>query len=173
MIIPSDAVLFRMGETTLEDSAIADAMFVMMSLPVYSVKSKGITWQVLFENSWFFWLFHTKLTNKTLLQTKNIFFWLNGSLCLYWKLFRDFGLKQRKCIISFFYIICTLSPVSKRKTLWSVCIAPEHVIFWCIMHVVLIISFVLTWYCRVKKSHRSYLPNKAVRERASSDYRVT
>lgn len=43
MIIPSDAVLFRMGETTLEDSAIADAMFVMMSLPVYSVKSKGIT----------------------------------------------------------------------------------------------------------------------------------
>lgn len=53
MIIPSDAVLFRMGETTLEDSAIADAMFVMMSLPVYSVKSKGITWQVLFENSCF------------------------------------------------------------------------------------------------------------------------
>lgn len=43
IIIPSDAVLFRMGETTLEDSAIADAMFVMMSLPVYSVKSKGIT----------------------------------------------------------------------------------------------------------------------------------
>lgn len=43
IIIPSDAVLFRIGETTLEDSAIADAMFVMMSLPVYSVKSKGIT----------------------------------------------------------------------------------------------------------------------------------
>lgn len=43
IVIPSDAVLFRMGETTLEDSAIADAMFVMMSLPVYSVKSKGIT----------------------------------------------------------------------------------------------------------------------------------
>lgn len=43
IIIPSEAVLFRMGETTLEDSTIADAMFVMMSLPVYSVKSKGIT----------------------------------------------------------------------------------------------------------------------------------
>lgn len=42
IIIPSDAVLFRIGETTLVDSAIADAMFVM-SLPVYSVKSKVST----------------------------------------------------------------------------------------------------------------------------------
>lgn len=35
-------------------------------------------------------------------SNKKYIFWLHGSLCSYWKLFRDFGLKQRKCIISFF-----------------------------------------------------------------------
>lgn len=63
-----------MGETTLEDSAIADAMFVMMSLPVYSVKSKGITWQVLFENSWFFWLFLYKADKQNTPSNKKYIF---------------------------------------------------------------------------------------------------